>query len=215
MNTLGNSIVDLWNYLVKGGILMIPLFMCSIFALAILILKLIQLRHKKIINPEIVSVIRSIEGPEDINLAQRVCKEQKGSFSNVILVVLNNQHLPRDEQKEAILDQGRQEVRVLEQGLGALETITGISPLLGLLGTVLGMIDVFNEIVKTEVVQAAQLSDGISKALITTVVGLMIAIPTLVAYNYLINKAEGLILEIEKYSNQLIRKLRMFNGQSK
>jgi biopolymer transport protein ExbB len=215
MTTLGNSIVDLWQYLEKGGILMIPLFLCSILAFAILILKLMQLRHKKIIFPEIVSVIRSIENPEDINLAQRVCKEKKGSFANVILVALNNQHLPRDEQKEAIIDQGRQEVRILEQGLGALETITGISPLLGLLGTVLGMIDVFNEIVKTEVVQAAQLSDGISKALITTVVGLMIAIPALVAYNYLINKAEGLILEIEKYSNQLVRKFRLFNEQSK
>jgi biopolymer transport protein ExbB len=215
MTTLGNSIVDLWQYLEKGGILMIPLFLCSILAFAILILKLMQLRHKKIIFPEIVSVIRSIESPEDINLAQRVCKEKKGSFSNVILVALNNQQLPREEQKEAIIDQGRQEVRVLEQGLVALETIAGIAPLLGLLGTVLGMIDVFNEIVKTEVVQAAQLSDGISKALITTVVGLMIAIPTLVAYNYLINKAEGLILEIEKYTNQLVQKLRQFVGQAK
>lgn len=189
---------------------MIPLLLCSVLGVAIVILKVLQLRRKNVILPEIANVVENIQGVDEINFAVRVCNEKSGSFANVILAGLESRDMPRDEIKEAIIDQGRQEVQVLERGLVALETIAGIAPLLGLLGTVLGMVDVFNEIAKSEVVQASQLSDGISKALITTVVGLTIGIPSLVAYNFLIAKAESLILEIEKYSSKLIQKLRRF-----
>jgi biopolymer transport protein ExbB len=205
-----SAILDLYRYLEKGGIVMIPLLLCSVLALAIFILKIFHLRRRKVIFPEIVQVIEKIQQPEEIDLARRVCEERKGAFANVILIGLENRALPREELKEAIVDQGRQEARSLERGLVALETIAGIAPLLGLLGTVLGMVDVFNEISKTDAVQVSQLSDGISKALITTVVGLTIGIPALVAYNYLIEKSETLILEIEKHSGKLIHKLRHF-----
>lgn len=205
-----SAMLDLYHYLEKGGIIMIPLLLCSVIGLAIFILKIFQLRRRKVIFPEIVQVIEKIQQPDEIDLARRVCEERKGAFASIILTGLENRALPREELKEAVVDQGRQEARVLERGLVALETIAGVAPLLGLLGTVLGMVDVFNEITKSDVVQVSQLSDGISKALITTVVGLTIGIPSLVAYNYLIEKAEMLILEIEKYSGKLIHKLRHF-----
>jgi biopolymer transport protein ExbB len=214
MTEFWQSIVDLINYLEKGGLVMIPLLFCSVLGLAIVLLKVFQLRQKKVILPEIVGLVKSIHGPNEINLARRVCQEKKGSFANVILAGLENKDLPREEIKEIIIDQGRQEVRILQQGLVALETIAGVAPLLGLLGTVLGMVDVFNEISRSDVIQASQLSDGISKALITTVVGLTIGIPSLVAYNFLIDKSEALILEIEKYSSKLIHKLRTFQNNT-
>ena len=113
-----------------------------------------------------------------------------------------------EEVKEAIVDQGRQEARTLERGLGVLETVAGIAPLMGLLGTVLGMIRVFDVISRQGLGQTQSLSGGISEALITTVAGLSIAIPTLVAYNYFTHKVEDLVLEIEKYSAQILNKVK-------
>lgn len=205
-----SALLDLYHYLEKGGVVMIPLLLSSILGLAIFILKIFQFRKRKVIYPEIVQVIEKIQQPDEISLARRVCEEKKGAFANVILTGLENQALPRDELKEAIVDQGRQEARNLERGLVALETIAGIAPLLGLLGTVLGMVGAFETISETTMVEISQISDDISKALITTVVGLTIGIPSLVGYNYLIDKAESLILEIEKHSAKLIHKLRHF-----
>ena len=106
-------------------------------------------------------------------------------------------------------------MHTLERGLVILETIAGISPLLGLLGTVVGILKVFNVIAAVGVGQATALSGGISEALITTIVGLSIGIPAVVVYNYFIDKAEGHILEIEKYSSMLLKKVASFQTNSK
>lgn len=198
---------DAWMLLQRGGIVMIPLILCSIISLAIFIEKLITLRRKRIIIPEIISVIDNVKSLEDISLAISICEKNKGVFSNIIQLVLKNNHLPKEEIREMFDDQGRQEVRTLERGLVILETIAAIAPLLGLLGTVTGMIKVFDVISVQGVGQAGALSGGISEALLTTVVGLSIGIPTLVFYNYFTNKAENLILDIEKFSNDLMKKL--------
>jgi biopolymer transport protein ExbB len=98
----------------------------------------------------------------------------------------------------------------LQKGLVVLETVAGVSPLLGLLGTVLGMIKVFQEISEVGVGQGNLLAGGIAEAILTTAAGLFIAIPSLVFYNYFSSKAESLILEIESYANTLLKKLRGF-----
>lgn len=203
---------DVWLFLVRGGIMMIPLALCSILGLAIVIEKSIALRQKKVIIPEVVSVLENIKGSDDIGLAMSICEKYEGPFANIIRVALENRDLPKDEMKEALLDQGRQEVRTLERGLVILETVAGISPLLGLLGTVIGILKVFNVISTLGVGQAAALSGGISEALITTIVGLSIGIPAVVAYNYFVNKAENLVLDIEKYSSALLKKVSSFQS---
>ncbi|MBN1349761.1 MotA/TolQ/ExbB proton channel family protein [candidate division KSB1 bacterium] len=210
---------DIWDNLAKALIILNPLLLfslllCSVLALAIFILKVYQLRRRKVIIPDIVNLIHSIKKPEDIDLAISICKKNEGPFANVICTGLANRDLPREELKEIIIDQGRQETRVLERGLVTLETIAGIAPLLGLLGTVLGMIDVFDVISNSKVVLAEKLSGGISKALLTTVAGLTIGIPSLAAYNYLVSKAETLILEIEKFSSALMKRLRSLSDKS-
>ena len=201
---------NLWEMILKGGVVMIPLFFTSILALAVVIERGFFLRRRRIIKPEILDMIQRIEKPEDAEKATFGLNQQKGPFSNVIRVGLQNHGRSREEIEEAVVDQGRQEARVLERGLVVLETVAGIAPLLGLLGTVLGMVRVFRVISEQGLGQTQSLSGGISQALITTVVGLSIAIPALVAYNYFSHKVEDLVLEIEKHSAALLEKLDRF-----
>jgi biopolymer transport protein ExbB len=201
---------NIWDFLAKGGIIMIPLFLCSITGLAVIIEKLISLRRSKVIVPEVVSVLENVRGANDLGLAVSICEKHNGPFANIIRLSLENHGLQREEIKEILLDQGRQEIHQLEKGLGMLETIAGIAPLLGLLGTVLGILKVFKVISVMGVGQATALAGGISEALITTIAGLFIGIPALVAYNYFTSRAEALVLEIEKYSNRLLNKICAF-----
>jgi biopolymer transport protein ExbB len=131
----------------------------------------------------------------------------------LIRIILQNYHQPLEDIKEDVSDQARQEIRVLERGLIILETVAAIAPILGLLGTVLGMIKVFSVISLQGVGDAASLSSGISEALISTAVGLSIGIPTLVFYNYFERRANSIILELENICNELIRKIRKFKAE--
>jgi biopolymer transport protein ExbB len=200
---------EIFSELAKGGIVMIPLFLGSVIALAIVIERAINLRAKKVIIPEIVTAVDGIRCAEDMRVAERICETHPGTFANVILPALRNQELNQEELKELIIDQGRQEVRTLERGLVGLETIAGVAPLLGLMGTVIGMIKVFNVISTEGLGQANVLSQGISEALITTVTGLAIGIPALIAYNFFTSRAEGLVMDIEKYSASLLHRIRL------
>ena len=199
-----------WELFQQGGLVMYPLFLCSILALGITLERAFCLRRKRIIRPEIVSVIENIKGPEDVGLAHTVCNQYEGPFAHVIRAGLDNRQLPVDEIRESIVDQGRQEAGALQKGMVVLETVASVSPLLGLLGTVLGMIKVFQEISEVGIGRGNLLAGGIAEAILTTAAGLFIAIPSLVFYNYFSSKVEGLILEIEKYSNAMLKKLRGF-----
>jgi biopolymer transport protein ExbB len=191
----------------RAGIMMYPLTLASLIALAFIIERALSLRKKKILIPEIISVVNNFSTLKDIDLARTICAKYDGPLSNVVKLGLQNHELPKAEIKEILEDQGRQEVRKLERGLVVLETIAAIAPLLGLLGTVLGMVEVFNVIKDQGIGQTAALSGGISQALLTTVAGLFIGIPVLIAYNYFTNKSESLILDIEKYTNELVNKI--------
>lgn len=191
----------------KGGIMMYPLVLASVLALAIIIERFFSLQKRKVIIPEIISVVEQFSSFKDMELAKNICAKYNGPLSNLIQLGLENTDLERAEIKELIEDQGRQEVRHLEKGLTILETIAVISPLMGLLGTVLGMIKVFGVIKEQGIGQAAALSGGISEALITTVTGLFVGIPVLIFFNYFSRKAEIFVLDIEKYSIILIQKI--------
>ena len=191
----------------KGGIMMYPLVFSSLLALAVIIERLWNQRRKKILIPEIIAILDQVKKEEDFSLAYDVCGKFTGPFSRIVLTCLENRDLPADELRSTIEDEGRQQVRSLTRGLGILETIAAIAPLLGLLGTVLGMIQVFNVIEELGVGQAKALSGGISVALITTATGLIIGIPSLIAYNYFSSRSESLILDIEKYTLLLLNKI--------
>lgn len=202
-----------WELFAQGGLMMYPLAVCSVLALAIALERGFALRRNKIIRPEIVSVIENIQGPEDIGLALSVCKQYQGPFSSIMRAGLDNRELPVDEIRESILDQGRQEMGSLQKGLVVLETVASVSPLLGLLGTVLGMIRVFQDVSEVGVGQGNLLAGGIAEAIFTTAAGLFIAIPALVCFNLYNSRSETLILEIEKYANTLLKKLGGFQDR--
>ena len=200
----------MWETIVQGGVLMIPLAACSVLAVWVVVDRAFHLRASRVMEPEIVGVIDSIEEPGDIPLARSICDKHPGPFAAIVRVALDNRERPRVELRELIEDQGRQEVARLERGLGLLETVAGIAPLLGLLGTVLGMIQVFEVVSQQGVGQAQSLSGGISQALITTAAGLSIGIPALVGYNYFVGKAERLVLDMEAQTNRLVQKILRF-----
>lgn len=206
---------DLYSALFEqGGLMMYPIGLASVMALSIAIERAFSLRRSRIIRSEIVSVIKSISGQEDIGLAVSVCQKFEGPFANVIMAGLDSRDFSPEEIKENIVDQGRQEIGDLSKGLVVLETVAGVSPLLGLLGTVIGMIKVFKEISEVGVGQGNLLAGGIAEAILTTAAGLIVAIPSLVLYNFFTTRAETLILEIEKHSSTLLRKLRGFQARA-
>jgi biopolymer transport protein ExbB len=198
----------------SGGIMMYPLLLSSILGLTIIIERFIVLRKKKILVPEITAVIDKINEIENFSLVRSVCEKFKGPFSQITMSCIDNRDLPPEELRVLIEDEGRQQVRTLNRGLGTIETIAGIAPLMGLLGTVIGMIKVFDIIQSLGVGQARALSGGISEALITTAAGLMIGIPALIFYNYLNSRSESLILDIEKYIVLLLNKIVRLNHKS-
>ena len=190
-----------------GGVAMIPLLMCSIFALAIVIEKLYMLRTRKVIAPKIVDMVGNLQPNEGATALIAVCRHVDTVFARVIRTGLENANLPRVENMEVMQSAARHEVGTLERGLLMLEIITGISPLLGLLGTVIGIFHVFGVIVEQGIGEASVLSGGISEALITTIVGLFIAIPSLVAHSYFSKRVDDLLLEVERYASVLLNKL--------
>jgi biopolymer transport protein ExbB len=196
------------DFLVAGGPLMIPLGICSVVALAVILERAINLRRRKVLVPEIVRLVETIRGPGDMSLTLAILEKNPGSFANVVRVAIENRELPMEEIRNLVGDQGRREAKKVEKGLVALEAIAGVAPLLGLLGTVIGMIRVFRVIALVGVGNANALSGGISQALITTAVGLSVAIPALVAYHYFSSRATEIVTDMEHLASLLLLKLR-------
>jgi biopolymer transport protein ExbB len=194
---------------------MIPLLICSVLALAVIIERAINLRRDKILRPEIIKTIETIRGPEDIPYAISKCEVIPGPFSNLLRRILVNNHLTREEKFIDIQAAGRQETKALEKRLLVLEIITAVAPLLGLLGTVLGLENIFGVISELGLGQAKAFSGGLAEAIRTTVFGLFIAIPSLVAYSYFDKKVDTFVLEMEEYSTYILNKLYPFRDANK
>ncbi len=206
-----NSILE---FLTTGGPLMIPLGFCSVLMVAVIIERIVNLRMKRIIAPEVVQLVETIRNPEDLNLSLAILDKNPGSLSTVIRSAIENRDLAGDELRNLVRDVGHGESKRIERGQIVLEAIAGIAPLLGLLGTVVGMIRVFRVIASIGVGDANALSAGISEALITTAVGLSIAIPALAAYHFFSSRIEEIVLEMERVSSLLLAKLRTFGGRA-
>lgn len=197
----------MWAIFVKGGPIMIPLAILSVLGVAVTIEKIITLRVSRVIQRDIVNTIESVNTPSDIPMAIKICERYNTPFANVIRTGLEEAGEPLSIVRQAMEDTGRRETKRLERYLVLLATVAAASPLLGLLGTVLGMIDVFSVISIAGVGQAGLLSGGIAKALITTAFGLSIGIPALIAYNLLDTRVDTLVVRIDTYAHQLLKQL--------
>jgi len=198
----------MFDFLTKAGPLIYPLGLCSLIATMITIERLIALRRNKVLPREIIEVVSAVRPNDDTTVAIEVCRRNPGVFSNIMRKGLELAGEQWEIVRDAVLDVGRQETTILERNLVWLQTISQAAPLLGLLGTVLGMIKVFSAISISGIGDPQSLSEGISEAMITTAVGLAIGIPTLIAYNYLTARTESLVTEIEAYASGLVERLR-------
>lgn len=198
----------MYEFLSRGGILMIPLGICSVCAVAIVIERAFSLRKKKVIRLDMVQQLKEMLSEKRVGDAVTLCRRYPSVLGRVLLSAIVHHDRSRDEIKEIVEDAGRQEVPVLDRYLGVLGTIAAISPLLGLTGTVFGMIRTFIVISEKGVAHPSQLAGGISEALITTAAGLVVGIPALIFYNYFTIKVDRLVLEIEKHSFRLIDTLK-------
>jgi biopolymer transport protein ExbB len=185
------------EFIVQGGKTMLPLFICSLISVTIIIERFFALRSARILP---VSLTRVIESSSDVPALVHHARGIQSALSRVILGIFEKKSAPADVRHTIFSTLYKKEINALERGLTALEVIAAITPLLGLLGTVLGMVDVFNVVAEVGVGQASALSSGISKALITTIAGLIIAIPTLVFHSFFIRKSETIALSLEEYS---------------
>jgi len=194
----------MYELFLKGGILMYPIALCSIIAVGIFLERMWVLRKGRVLPRDFLIEVEDLvlrrKRPEAISL----CKRDNSSIAHVIRVGIENYGKKRDVIKEKIEEVGRREAASLERYINVIGTIAGISPLLGLLGTVSGMIKSFNIISIQGVADPASLAGGISEALITTAAGLVVAIPSFVIYRYLANKADALIMEMEENSIRMV-----------
>ena len=183
---------------------MYPIVFCSVACLAIFLERIWVLRRKLIIPKDFIDKVEELVKRNKIEEAIFLCQGDSSSIARIFLAGLRNVGRGMWLVKEAIEDKGRREGVILERNIGILLTIANLSPLLGLLGTVSGMIKTFNAISVHGVGGSAPLAGGIAEALITTAAGLIVAIPTLVAYRFLTDKAQLLVFEMEESSIRLV-----------
>ena len=192
------------QWFIEGGPVMWPLLLCSVAALAIFLEKLYSLRREKIIPNALLTTVNSFISDKKISEIKTVCQQNSSTLAQVLYAGVSLHGKKRDRVKEHIEEVGKKEVLTLSRNIGALATIAHISPLLGLLGTVIGMFRVFQVITSQGVGNAQSLAGGIAEALITTIAGLVIAIPTVVAYRYLAAKVKAHVAEIEEHALKLM-----------
>lgn len=205
------------EWLIKGGPVMIPILLCSVLAFAIVIERFIFLQRARIDTKKFMDDISTSLKRNRIMEAIDMCEQTPGPIANILKAGILKHDRTRHEIREAIEDAGLHEIPRLEKNVGLLATIAHISPLLGLLGTVTGMVRAFQIVQEKSTalnpVSPGDLAGGIWEALITTVAGLVVAIPTLAAYNYFVSRVNNFILEIETSATDLINILSEKRGE--
>ena len=179
----------------------------SIIGVTFMVERGIALRWTKVIPPQIATAITSCQTPEDVPMLRRLCEQYHSPLSRLLLLASDHLAWPKAENVDALQTRARHEIVRLERGLVVLEIIVGIAPLLGLVGTIIGMMTVFRDVGHTGVTDAAGLARGIATILQATLAGLLIAIPSLTFWSYYTKKVEMLAVEMESLCEDFIRRL--------
>src|SRR6185369_9843548 len=190
----------MWEIVRAGGPLMWPIILCAIAAAAIVLERLWTLQDRRVLPRELTQKVWQLIEQNQINDKVIQALEQNSPLGRVLAAGLTNRHRPREIIMERLEDTGRHVVYELERFLNTLGTIAVISPLLGLLGTVTGIIRAFNAIQAGGVGDPRALSGGIAESLIATAAGMCVAIPALISYRYLRGRVDGIVVEMEKHA---------------
>jgi biopolymer transport protein ExbB len=195
----------MWQFFVDGGPVMFILLAASFVSVAFIIERGLALRWKKVLPPEVEQVVEACRRPDQVDTVRRVCEQVPAPLSRLLLTGINHLSWPKDENVNALETRARHEVIKLERGLVVLEIIVGIAPLIGLVGAIHGLIVLFGDLGEKGVSDNAIVAKGIAIALHTTLVGLLVAIPTLIAWSYYTKKVEILTVEIENICDDFLR----------
>ncbi len=188
----------------SGGFIMIPLIISSIIAFAIIMERFWALKKDKIVPQALIDDMWQAIDADTVDDAMLDNMRANSPLGAVLAAGLSKRHQSREQVKEALTDVGSHVTHELEKFLNALGTIAAITPLIGLLGTVVGMITVFTAITTAGVGDPAELAGGISTALITTATGLSIAIPSLIFYRHFKAKIEAYVVKMEQEALRLV-----------
>lgn len=199
--------MTLWELFLKGGPMMWPLLACSIIAVAIFIERLFALRSSRIIPPELVQEVERLTRQGRLDDIEQLLMRSSSPICPVILTAIRNAGMRREIIKDYMEEAGATEAFAIERYIDVLGIIATISPLLGLLGTVSGMIASFHAI-GAQGPESQMLAEGISEALITTAAGLSIGIPVYIAYRFLMARSDYLVMEMEKTSARILEYLK-------
>src|SRR6266704_6343487 len=189
------------------------LILTSVVGLAFIVERGIALRWRRVVPPQLEAAVESCQSPNDVPMLQRVCQQHNSPMSRLLLLAVDHLHWPKADNVDAVQTRARHEITRLERGLVVLEIIVGIAPLLGLVGTIAGMMTLFGDIGQAGLPEAAPLAKGIALILNATLMGLLIAIPSLIFWSYYSKKVEIIAVEMETLCDEFIR--RLYRGESK
>jgi biopolymer transport protein ExbB len=188
----------------SGGWLMLPIILCSIISISIIAERFWSLRREKVLPKHLVANVWNAIKKDNLQRADIEAIGKESALGQILSAGLFNRSESRERIKECIEERGREVVHDLERFLNTLGTIASISPLLGLLGTVVGMISVFAAITQHGVGDPGALAGGISQAMITTAAGLTVAIFSLVFYRYFRRKVDGIVVVMEREAIKMV-----------
>ncbi|MDZ4788114.1 MAG: MotA/TolQ/ExbB proton channel family protein [Blastochloris sp.] len=202
------------HFFTGGGIFMLPLILISLISVSFIIERGLALRRSVIIPENLYRSISTLKIGQSTSTIASLAEAGRTTLARLVRVCLEHRPWSKVENVEAVQTQARREINQLERGLLVLEITIGIGPLLGLLGTVSGLIGIFSGISNTGGEQQLLIAKGISEALYTTVAGLVVAIPSVIAHSYYTKKIESLSVEMETICMDLMAKIYLDNSQN-
>jgi biopolymer transport protein ExbB len=203
----------MFEFLKAGGPFMFLLVATSVVALAFIIERGLALRWNKVVPTSVEKALEDSSTTGDVSTLRQVCLLAPSALSRLLLVAADHLHWPITENADAIQTRARHEIVKLERGLVVLEIVVGIAPLLGLVGTIHGLITLFGTLGSSGLSDNAALAKGIAIALNTTLMGLLIAIPSLIAWSYYTKKVEMIGVEMETLCDTFLR--RQYRAEAK
>ncbi|MBA7540139.1 Tol-Pal system protein TolQ [subsurface metagenome] len=193
------------DILEQGGVIMWIIIFLSVVAAVIIIERLLFFRKIRLDEEKMINRLKSTLQKSHFDEALSICENNPSPITNLMRVGIEHRSYPSETIKQTILDAANLEIPSMEKHLPALGTITHIAPLLGLLGTVTGNISAFGVLGRLgSVGDPGLLAKGIAEALLTTAAGLIVAIPAIIFYNYLVNKVNHIIIRLENRVNELV-----------
>jgi biopolymer transport protein ExbB len=193
------------SFLVEGGLMLWVIMATSAVAIAVFLERLLQYHREQINSSEFLNGVRNVLKRDNVVEAVAICDATPGPAARLVKVAILNRERGREAVREALEDAGSWEVPRLEQKLNLLATIAQIAPLMGLLGTILGFMHVFQKIQNAGLnAPVSDLSTGVWQALICTAAGLAVAIPCYAGYNYLVGRVNAIVLDMEQVSGEIL-----------